>query len=553
MSIHQAFRRQPVQPQMALRHQTTTLPAPIRGLIEIENWSFTKPGSAVILDNWFPTQRGLRLRGGCQQWTQLPDPVEPIISAFEYKHAGLERIFCATDTRLFDVTFAGSPTLIATVTDGNYSTSQMANQGGGDFLLAVNDAGDYPRRFDGTAWTYLNTDEITGPPGSAVEHGHGLTYVWKYRNRWFFIEGGSFNAWFLPLDAIEGALQMIPLLGAATRGGKLLFGASWTIDSGDGLDDKCVFVTDQGEVLIFTGSDPTGVVGDWHQEGRYDISRVLDKNAHQKVGGDLLIETISGIIPLSAAIQKDVSQLSLSAITRDVEPTWRSEVTKKSVYPWTMFSWHEENALFINFPGGVAGKRYTLVINLHTGAACRYVGWDTMAFMGMQKKMFFGTQDGKIMQAETSGYDNAHLDVDSHIVGEAYVATMVGGWEMFQVPPNQVTWLQARAAFFTNLSEQFEPQLSATVDYVFIIPPPPASAVELELTDVWDQGEWDVALWDAPSSQTGLQVRNTRWVSIGETGFSHAPICQVTVGQRVRPEVELISIAATFVRMAANV
>jgi hypothetical protein len=173
--------------------------------------------------------------------------------------------------------------------------------------------------------------------------------------------------------------------------------------------------------------------------------------------------------------------------------------------------------------------------------------------MGMQKKMFFGTQDGKIMQAETSGYDNAHLDVDSHIVGDAYVATMVGGWEMFQVPPNQVTWLQARAAFFTNLSEQFEPQLSATVDYQFIIPPPPASAVELALADVWDQGEWDVALWDAPSTQTGLQVRNTRWVSIGETGFSHAPICQVTVGQRARPEVELISIAATFVRMAANV
>ena len=57
----------------------------------------------------------------------------------------------------------------------------------------------------------------------------------------------------------------------------------------------------------------------------------------------------------------------------------------------------------------------------------------------------------------------------------------------------------------------------------------------------------------APSSQVGVTVHNTRWVSIGETGFSHAPICQVTMGQRARPEVELISIAATFNRMAANV
>ena len=52
-------------------------------------------------------------------------------------------------------------------------------------------------------------------------------------------------------------LSMIPLSGAATKGGKLLFGATWSIDAGDGIDDKCVFVTDQGELLIFTGSDPS--------------------------------------------------------------------------------------------------------------------------------------------------------------------------------------------------------------------------------------------------------------------------------------------------------
>ena len=52
---------------------------------------------------------------------------------------------------------------------------------------------------------------------------------------------------------------MIPLSGAATKGGKLLFGATWSIDAGDGIDDKCVFVTDQGELLIFTGSDPSTV------------------------------------------------------------------------------------------------------------------------------------------------------------------------------------------------------------------------------------------------------------------------------------------------------
>ena len=45
----------------------------------------------------------------------------------------------------------------------------------------------------------------------------------------------------------------------------------------------------------------------------------------------------------------------------------------------------------------------------------------------------------------------------------------------------------------------------------------------------------------------------TRWVSIGLTGFTHAPIVQVTVAQAAKPEVDLISIAATYDRGGVNV
>ena len=40
------------------------------------------------------------------------------------------------------------------------------------------------------------------------------------------------NAWYLPLNAVQGALQMIPLAGATTEGGNLLFCATWSIDAG---------------------------------------------------------------------------------------------------------------------------------------------------------------------------------------------------------------------------------------------------------------------------------------------------------------------------------
>ena len=44
-------------------------------------------------------------------------------------------------------------------------------------------------------------------------------------------------------------LLQIPLSGAATKGGKLLFCATWSIDAGDGIDDKLVFCTDLGELI----------------------------------------------------------------------------------------------------------------------------------------------------------------------------------------------------------------------------------------------------------------------------------------------------------------
>jgi hypothetical protein len=564
MSGHAAFRRQPVPGEMAVRHQTVTLPAPIRGIIEVENWAYTKPGSVNVIDNWFPTQKGLRLRGGTERWATLPDPVEIVRSGFEYVSGANQRMFAATATRIFDVSFADSPVLqtgVGTITNGNFSAAQLANSGG-DWLLICNDAGDYVRRFNGTAWEYLDI-AFAGTPGrivgttpgvpAAVVAGHGLTYVWKYRNRLFFVQGGSMNAYCLPLNAVAGELIYIPLSGAAKRGGSLLFGASWSIDAGDGIDDKCVFATDQGELLVFTGTDPT-TSANWRQEGRYDISKPLGKNGHQQLGGDVLVATVDGIVPLSGAIQKDVSALSLSAISYNIEPMWMRELKAKDVYPWTLCKWDEGDALLVNFPGGTSYNTKTVgVSNLHTGAWSRYTGWDAMCFMKLRGSLFFGTQDGKILQAESTGLDDAQWDVGLGTnTGNTYVCKMIGGWEMFQAPPNQVTWFQARAAFFSSAREPFEPQLSATTDYEFRVPAPPNAGPDPGLLDVWDQGLWDTALWDAPSA--GIPpVKNTMWVSIGETGFSHAPIVQVTIGQQSRPDVELISIAATFIRMAANV
>jgi hypothetical protein len=539
MAQHAAFRRVPVNPQVATKQETTTFPAPTRGLILNENESYMQPGAALVCDNWKPTMKGAAIRGGCNRWATLPETT-PVISAFQYASGTNHKMFFANETKVYDVT-TSTPVLVKSgQLDGNYSASQLANAAG-DFLIAVNDAGDPPLRFDGTTWTTLSGGEITGPGGSAVATGTNLVHVCKYRNRWFFIEANSMNAWYLGLNAIGGVLSMIPLSGAATKGGKLLYCAAWSIDAGDGIDDKLVFGTDLGEIIVFTGSDPSSAAN-WRQEGRYDMSPPMGKNATLSIGGDLLVACVDGILPTSGAITKSRAELELAAITRQIKPMWRDEVLEKREWAWTMCKWDEYGGIFVTWPGGKPGKQWCAVVNAATGAWARFTGWDATCFAKMRGDMFFGTQDGKIQQADRTGYDD----------GLPYTCTLVGGWEVFQSPSQTITWKQARASFSARAGEPFTPQLGGTTDYVVVLPTPPSAAPDPGLLDLWDQGLWDNAKWDAAPPAKPV-VRNTGWVSIGLTGFSHAPVIQVTMAQAAKPEVELISIAGTFERLGITV
>jgi hypothetical protein len=552
MAQYQAFKRVTVQPQIAQKMETITFPAPMRGLALHENESYMQPGSAIVLDNWKPTLRGVALRGGCIRWCELPETT-PIISGFEYASGGVERMFVGNATKLYDVSTDTPVEVKAGQTSGNYAAAQLANMEG-DWLIVVNDNGDPPLRYDGTDWEVLDaayvppvdkpskiTVDIADYPDANVVNGANLVYVCKYRSHLFFIEANSMNAWYLPINAVGGNLEMIPLSGAATGGGKLLFCAVWSLDAGDGVDDKLVFATNKGELLIFTGSNPADPAN-WRQEGRFDMSEPLGMNAHIMIGGELLIATVEGILPTSGAITKSREQLELAALTRPIKTMWRDEMLEKRNQHWTMCRWDEYGGMFVAVPGSKTNQHRCLAVNLATSAWCRFTGWDAQCFLRMRGDVFFGTQKGVVMQADRTGYDD----------GKPYVATLVGAWEMFQSPSQTNVWRQARASFRARNGEPFLPQLSATVDYVVVIPQPPPVGVDFAVSDLWDEGKWDEAIWDK-GVPLPPAVRNTGWVSIGMTGFSHAPIVQATVAQQARPEVELISVAATFERAGINV
>lgn len=522
--MKQGFRRVAVQTQGQSRARTQTIPAPVRGWVTNENLSASTPGSALVMENYIPTQTGVKFRSGTSEFYDSGASA-PIGSLFTYKTGSTSELFAASTTKIWNIT--ATPTEdVASQTSGEYSTIQFETSGG-TYLFAANGA-DSLQRYDGSSWlaiTGVSAGAITGVTTST------LSQAWAFKNRLFFTQGNTMKAWFLAVDSISGAASDLTLAGVFQRGGSLLFGATWSIDAGDGVDDKCVFISTQGEIAIYEGTDPADPNA-WALVGRYDLGgRPLGKNAYMRAGGDLLIATTDGLVPLSQALGKDPAALSLAAVSRNIQPDWRREAVARQSVAWSVQKWDEENLAVIGLPVIDATTDSTaFVVNTETGAWSKFTGWDIRSLAVHEDQIYFGTSAGKVMLGNTGGSDD----------GIAYTCRLALPFDHFGKPGQFKTLKQARATF--RASSQFLPQLSCSVNYAQNFPSPPSSVMNYT-EDTWDVGVWDTALWDAASSE---QVTSTRWVSLTGAGFVHAIQLQATFGINPSTDAELASIDVTM-------
>jgi hypothetical protein len=368
---------------------------------------------------------------------------------------------------------------------------------------------------------------ITGVATSALSH------VWLYRNRLFFVEAGTMRARYLNVDSVTGALGSLNLSGIFQRGGSLLFGATWSLDAGDGIDDKCVFITTEGEAAIFEGNNPAGTTqAEWNLVGRYDLTAPMGKRGTMRAGGDLIVATKEGLVPISAAINKDAAALSLASVSRNIEPDWKREAAERLSLPWEVVKWPDMNYAIVSLPISASGQAaWSFVVNLETGAWCKFVGWATRCLELHNSRLFFGTNDGKVFEAEINGND----------AGQPIYYTYVGNPDHMKTIGRLKTIPQARPTFLN--STPFNAKISFSANYKVELPTAP-DAADGGTADLWDSGQWDVAKWDQAAPEA--TVSGGQWISIGKTGYVMQPQIQVTGFLGRRPDVEFVQLDATF-------
>jgi hypothetical protein len=532
-----------------------SFPAPVGGWIANENLATpqarrpdgTKVNGAAVLENWFPTATGVRMRGGSQRYAFLGDGSLPVTSLFSYANGNTRALFASTVAAVYDITtvtyaedqflvdddgaflvddtgdifpvFPATPDeAISSLTGGDWSVVQFATSGG-VFLRAVNGV-DTPQVYDGSAWG--TSPAITGATPTTLSH------VWAFKNRLFFIQNDTLDVWYLPVDSIGGLAVKFPLGGVFTKGGSLMFGAAWSLDTGSGLNEQCVFVTSEGEVAVYQGSDPASA-DTWSRVGVYRIGKPRGPKAFIRAGGDLVIATDIGFVPLSQAIQRDLAALSPSAVSYPIEVAWNEIVAEHPDADWQCIVWPTKQMVVVAHPTGGATDLAVLVANARTGAWAQYTEWDVLCLEVFGDRMFFGTNDGRIIEAEVTGSDQ----------GATYVATCVPLFDPLKTPASLKTGMLARAVL--RAPSAVEAQLSLQKDYTVSLPAAPDD-ISVVSEGVWGTGIWGETKWGGAADKITFQD----WRSIAGSGYSLSVATQITSGSISAPDVELVQTDLTY-------
>ena len=593
----------------ATQSKTAQLTSPVRGLIRNQNLTQTKPGGAEILENWFPTSKGIITRGGQTKKATLAGST-PVGAILPYTAGGNSSLFAANDDGIFNITAPADPDTAltaadytgTTITDGKLSYVQFSTSGG-DFLIAVN-GNDYAHIYNGTGWAELFTSSITAlnyttetqtfvvgrtltggtsghtativkvidngttgtlwlksatgifqnaeiitgssSGGSATASGTATTlfaaitgtasnlfsHVWSHKNRLFFVKKNSLKFAYLPVDSIGGAAAEFNLGAVFSMGGTLLTGGTWSVDSGSGMDDLAVFITTEGEVAVYAGSDP-GDANEWSLQGVYRIPKPLGKNAMFKAGGDLAVATKAGLIPLSSSYNKAADALKDSAVSYPIEELWLDYSKERATIGWHLQPYSAHHAMLFVAPPTIAGQRAeVMVANMRTGAWTLFTGYDVRSMGVLGDDFFYGNSSSVVYQGENdTGADD----------GVPYVCKASGSFDDLKEPGRQKVISMARG-LFRSAFQSFNDQWSIGTDYENNFPSPPAAATNPPGSSLWGSGVWGTMVWGGSNAT----YTKAEWVSVEGIGYSIGWQLQLTCGNTLNPYVELAAVTLVY-------
>ena len=481
-----------VKPRNATASRSRPIPAPVGGINAVDSITDMPDTDALVLDNLFPQPDFVELRGGhASHATGLGAAVE---SLMEWAGPASRKLFGAAGTSIFNVTSAGAVGAadLTSLTNARWQHVMQATSGG-NFLVICNGA-DSVRNYDGTNWT---TPSITTGTSSTFVN------VWLHKERLWFVQINTMDAWYLGTQAIAGSATKFSLGSVFKGGGNLVAGGSLTRDGGAGADDFQVFVCSTGEVAIYQGTDPASA-STWALVGVFQIPPPIGRRCLQRAGGDLSVITEGGVISLSAMLVLDRAAQERAAITSKVNRLFTADARiYRTNHGWQVLSYPRSNMVLVNVPTSENAVQKQWVMNALTGAWCTFSDFNAASWSLFNEDLYFGGNSGTVWKADSGFQDN----------GAGIAASLKTAFTDLGAPGRLKTIQMLRSVFSSNGTPGF--LMNINVDYEDKIPissptpgDPPGS--------LWDAATWDTSTWDVGEAIT------RHWVGVQGVGHTFA-------------------------------
>ena len=464
-----------------------SLPAPIGGWNVRDSIANMDTLDAVQLTNLFPTVNNVVLRGGYTKYsTGLPGQVQTIMS---YSSGATDKLFGISGTAIYDCTAGGAvgAAVKTGLSNAKWEYANVTTPAGG-YIYLVNGV-DAPLLYNGTTWT---NPTITGVTAST------LSNITTFKNQVWFTQASTLKAWYLPTLSIAGAAAAIDMSSVAQLGGYLVAVGTWTIDAGYGVDDNLVFVTSNGEVIVWAGTDPSDSTK-WALIGVWNIGKPVGKRCMMKYGGDIVILTYNGLYPLAASLQS--SRLDPRIALSDKIQGAFSAATQQygENFGWDITFDPKHNALTVNVPVQ-EGQQQQYVMNNITKSWCNFTGQAANCWTIFNNEPYWG---GNTFVAHA--WDDNYADDTSDINGYALQA-----FNYFDARGVKKYFTRARPSIFTNGS----PSIFIGLNMDFDLSDTTAALSFSPQT----ASKWDVALWDVGYWATDTVITNN-WQGVTGIGY----------------------------------
>lgn len=509
--------------------QAAVYPAPMQGMDSRVPLSQDSLDTCIWAINMVPTEYAMSVRRGYREWqVGLGAEVRTLIP-YSGSSTG-DKLFACTEDGIYDVTVANAAPVLKVAfaiqsADAGFGVYTHYVDESGDDLIFYADGENGLFRYDPAGDTWALATGITAAPGSLGPFVVAdVNFVVVHKLRVWLIMKDTNKAWYLPIRSAQGDATEFFFAAKFKHGGALVGLYNWTVDGGLGRDDHLVAVGRGGDVIPYTGEDPSDSMT-WTSTGTFYIGEIpKGTRTASEYGGELFLLSVFGITTISHLLSGGggvgtVNDPFRNTIGHKISRLMRGDLEDYGQdHGWNIKIVADIGSLIVTTPKRNDGKYRQYVYNIATQ------GWGLWRDVPLRTSepwngaLMIGTDDGRVCRMD--------IDTDNQLVdgtpGGPITWFLLTNYSALGTPGSHKRAKFIRPNFVSDQKPVYD--VRAYYDYRTSETQVPVGSPTPLTGDVWDSGLWDEALWSVETLTPTFNVLGAsgigRTIAVGMAGSS---------------------------------